>query len=840
MVIFSYLFTFCISVFSKRSLYTLLAIFLSGVTSVAYSQEFAPDKPSDVRIIVDISGSMKKNDPENLRLPAVDMLTKLLPDGSKAGVWTFGQFINMLVKHREVDEAWKKSATAKSSGISSVGQYTNIGEALEKAAYDKNYSTKGQYQTHIILLTDGMVDIDRNPDVNDRERNRIINEILPEYQKAEFIIHTVSLSNKADKKLMDKLALSTGGQSAIANSADELMKIFLQIFNRAVPQEELPFEGNSFLTDSSIEEFTALIFREPNSPETTLFAPDKSEYTKDTQDKNVSWFRTDTYDLITVKQPLEGEWRVLADLEPQSRITVVSDLSLSVKSIASNLMVNDIVDLSLAFREENKIVDRAEFLDLLDINVTVNELGQSTSKDTWSKELSDGLVPGDGIYKAVLNQFKAVGEYEIIVDVDGKTFQRRSVQRVNVRTPFKVETQTNSKGGNTQFIIEVIPQSQSVDIAGTKVVAKLKPPAGSSLIKPFELTEDQLWRLSIDPKDEGVYRATIRITTRNASGELSDIIPEPIEFAFPVLDDIFKETTIEEPEPTVEIEKIEPAKEEPIEAISTEEAPEAPATKPEESDTPEDSNNMMQWILYGVIGLVNLVIIGVIFFLYRKFVKPKKEEPEVDSDTDNEAPEPSEAMSELPMDEMVIDELDELEDDIDLAEQDSVEQAVSADDGLADLTPESLDDNIEDDDILSEDVLDDEPTEEVLSEIEEAAENVVEDTAGPNEGVLDSLDMDLETESVDEVELETPPQENADDSESVDEADEISNDFTTELLEDDEDTKDDDALNDMLNLEDDDTASESPMDGIIDEEPEFDLDDFAPDQLDAQDSEKKE
>ncbi len=818
------------SVFSKRSVYTLLAVFLLSLTSTVYSQEFAPEKPSDVRIIVDISGSMKKNDPENLRLPAVDMLTKLLPDGSKAGVWTFGQFINMLVKHREVDEAWKKSATAKSSGISSVGQYTNIGEALEKAAYDKNYSTKGQYQTHIILLTDGMVDIDHDPSINDRERNRIINEVLPEYKKAGFIIHTVSLSDKADKKLMNKLALDTGGQSAIANSADELMKIFLQIFNRAVPQEELPFEGNSFLTDSSIEEFTALIFREPNSPETTLFAPDKSEYTKDTQDKSVSWFRTDTYDLITVKQPLEGEWRVLADLEPQSRITVVSDLSLSVKSIASNLMINDIVDLSLVFREENKIVDRAEFLELLGINVTVNKLEteQGDSKSTWSKELSGGLVPGDGIYKAVLNQFKAVGEYEVVVDVDGKTFQRRSVQRVNVRTPFKIETQSNSKEGDTQFIIEVIPQSQSVDIAGTKVVAKLKPPAGSSLIKPFELTEDQLWRLSINPKDEGIYRATIRITTKNANGELNDIIPDPVEFSFPVIDDVFKQVKTEEPEPIVEI-----AKAEPVEEIVKEETVVEELEEPQKSDVSKDKSNMMQWILYGIIGLVNLIIIGVIFFLYRKFVKPKKEEPEVDNDTGSEASEASDTVNELPMDEMVIDELDELEDDIDLAEEGSVEQAVSAEDGLADLAPESLDDTIEVDDELSVD----EPTEELLNEevvASEESEGVSDDVLADIEAELDSLDMDAEA---DPAPISEKASEEAEPANSVDE---IPDDFQTELLEDDEDISDDDALNDMLNLEDDESASETPVDDIIDEEPEFDLDDFAPDQLDAEDSEKKE
>ena len=87
-------------------------------------------KPSDVRIIVDISGSMQKNDPDNLRQPAVRLITNLLPGDSKAGVWTFAQFVNMLVPHKPTTDAWKSMARSESSKINSVGLRTNIGGAL--------------------------------------------------------------------------------------------------------------------------------------------------------------------------------------------------------------------------------------------------------------------------------------------------------------------------------------------------------------------------------------------------------------------------------------------------------------------------------------------------------------------------------------------------------------------------------------------------------------------------------------------------------------------------------------------------------------------------------------
>src|SRR5690606_39875363 len=51
----------------------------------------------EVRLLVDISGSMKQNDPNNLRRPALNLVARLLPDGSRAGVWTFGRMVNPLI-----------------------------------------------------------------------------------------------------------------------------------------------------------------------------------------------------------------------------------------------------------------------------------------------------------------------------------------------------------------------------------------------------------------------------------------------------------------------------------------------------------------------------------------------------------------------------------------------------------------------------------------------------------------------------------------------------------------------------------------------------------------------
>ncbi len=145
-----------------RPLYLLLLLVALVPANVARAQDEARTLPADVRVIIDISGSMKKTDPQNLRKPAVDLIVRLLPDDSKAGIWTFGQSVNMLVPHRVVDQAWRTEGSKKAAAINSVAMFTNIGAALEKAT-DDSAAPARDYRRNVILLTDGVVDINQKP-----------------------------------------------------------------------------------------------------------------------------------------------------------------------------------------------------------------------------------------------------------------------------------------------------------------------------------------------------------------------------------------------------------------------------------------------------------------------------------------------------------------------------------------------------------------------------------------------------------------------------------------------------------------------------------------------------
>jgi len=336
---------------------TLIAAFAGMVQAQdqVQSQAERADSPQlpgavDVRIIVDISGSMKQNDPQNLRRPALRLLARLLPDGATSGVWTFGQYVNMLVPHREVNDAWRDMAIAQSDAINSVAMRTNLGAAIETAS--DGYFTGGVLSnTHFIVLTDGMVDISRNPSANKAEANRILDTLVPPLKQQGARFHAVALSAEADTEFLRKLASESNGSFHVAENADDLSRAFLDAFNAAVPQEQTPIDDDGFMVDAGVSEYTALIFWGDNETSgnrtLALKAPGLDAATLQQHPDNIRWAREPGYDLITVTDPVAGRWSLDGQLGEGSRVSVVSDLRMIVSPIPGTFTVEGASSLEL-------------------------------------------------------------------------------------------------------------------------------------------------------------------------------------------------------------------------------------------------------------------------------------------------------------------------------------------------------------------------------------------------------------------------------------------------------------------------------------------------------------
>src|SRR5690606_1041845 len=104
---------------SRLSLIVLVAAAFC-VPGIQAAEQPSNVAPAEVRWLVELSGSMRQHDPHHVRRPALRLVARMLPDGARAGVWTFGRLVHALVPLAPVDGAWRQRA------VSQVGQIRSV------------------------------------------------------------------------------------------------------------------------------------------------------------------------------------------------------------------------------------------------------------------------------------------------------------------------------------------------------------------------------------------------------------------------------------------------------------------------------------------------------------------------------------------------------------------------------------------------------------------------------------------------------------------------------------------------------------------------------------------
>jgi len=509
----------------------LWALFYGAQTVFAEEKTAAPP---DLRVLIDVSGSMKKTDPNNLRVPAVKLLLNLAQDGSQLGIWMFDQGVKSLVPLGKVTADWKKTAAGKVDAIHSRGLFTGIGAALEAAARGQIKPDPAWDRT-IVLLSDGMVDIAKNPAVNERERKRILDEIVPKLKAGGFRIRTVALSDQADQSFLRSLALNTGGSFVIARNADELLKAFVTTADKVNLPEQVPIEGDTFAIDESVKEFTALIFRKAGGKPTELVAPDGLRFSMSKASRNVSWFADQRYDLITVYNPVPGKWKVAGDLDPSNRVTVVSDLQLEVEGLPDSVLEGEKITMRMHLAEHGRGIANPNFLELMDITFSQ----QTASGETFEGKLShnaDGTsnVPADGIYSARLGRTLLAGDHTFTLLVDGKTFKRKKQYNMTVyRDVLDVKTEYRDENGQVVQLLVAEPRGGMVKAESLQLAAKITDPNGKETLQPVKQRDDGRWQVDVLPFGaQGVYQVALTVKGTSLSGRQFEMLqgPYPVDY----------------------------------------------------------------------------------------------------------------------------------------------------------------------------------------------------------------------------------------------------------------------------------------------------------------------
>lgn len=521
---------------------TRLTVALIGLLLIAVPA-LASAAPVDVRILVDVSGSMKANDPANLRVPAVRLVAELMPRDAVAGVWLFSEDAETLIPATTVDGDWKKRALKALDRIHSRGQFTNIEAALTAASTDWQIAPTDGGERHIILLTDGMVDVAKQAELSTASRERILSAQLARLKALGARVHTIALSENSDQELLTQLAATTEGWAEEVADASSLQRVFLHMFEQATKPDSIPLLDNRFEVDASISEMTLLVFRGVDEPPLRLVNPAGKNQEQAAHGDNVSWLSENGYDLVTVSTPLTGTWQINTQPDPDNRVMIVTDLKLAIEDVPAYIMSEEVLSVHARITEQGKAIERPDFLQLISAEMTVATVGSSgLGGEAMSLDPARAAFVGERVVDW------PAGDYELLVRVDGGTFKRQQRTKIRIHgAPFAFAGKLGADGQT--IAVDVSAAAELVDIASLSGIVLVERPDESTEVFDLPAFDGSRSRLEIAAPVNGPYQLEPRVFGQTLSGRFLSVKASPIAAEVTAGTDIATAPAAPTPEP---------------------------------------------------------------------------------------------------------------------------------------------------------------------------------------------------------------------------------------------------------------------------------------------------
>jgi murein DD-endopeptidase MepM/ murein hydrolase activator NlpD len=281
-------------------------------------------------LILDSSGSMSWNDPNDTRKDYAKRFINFAREGDYIGIVDFDEDAVILANLTKIlTNDQREELKLAIDRIDSQGS-TNIEDGLWKGLQVLGQGEAGNIKV-AILLTDG------------EHNTGPIGDAIKQYTQRGIRLYTIALTGEADEALLRSYAEQTGGRYLKAPTAAELGQIWQEIIGAAIG--ERPILTASFTmkqgdmreqpipVDSAQEVLVAGITWPGSNVKLTLIRPDGSAVDPNT-DTTVEYNRGSDFEIYRVHSPAAGQWtaRIEAieapDTGTQVKLTVATTTSL--------------------------------------------------------------------------------------------------------------------------------------------------------------------------------------------------------------------------------------------------------------------------------------------------------------------------------------------------------------------------------------------------------------------------------------------------------------------------------------------------------------------------------
>jgi len=182
----------------------------------------------DVVLVLDNSGSMKKNDPDFLVKQAVTEFIRSQDNATRVAIVIFDQEIQLALPLTEASLDQRETILSSIDLIDYRGQLTDSPAGIERALYELKLNGRENARKFIIFMTDGIVDTgDANRDLE--KAQWLKGSLAPDAADSGIRIFAVAFTDAADFQLIQSIAQITDGEYYRALAAEDLKRAFEHI-----------------------------------------------------------------------------------------------------------------------------------------------------------------------------------------------------------------------------------------------------------------------------------------------------------------------------------------------------------------------------------------------------------------------------------------------------------------------------------------------------------------------------------------------------------------------------------------------------------------------------------
>jgi hypothetical protein len=467
----------------------------------------------DVRLVIDVSGSMKTGDPEYLREDVLNDLVEMLPPGSRAGVWTFGRMANMVVPHGVIDAGWRRAARAARSRIGSVALRTNLGDALAKAAWDAN-DVSDEWDRHIVLVTDGRVDLADDPSANDTQRRSIAADLLPRLRAANIRLDCLALSDDADFEFLKQLASATNGYAGRADTVTAVKDYLARAIGTSVASPDEVAVGSFAMAEGAAE---VTVFAEGTGGAFVLMTPTGERLDAQTSAVGVRRHDGDGVSLMTLSEPASGQWRFSP---ATAHVQVFSRLGIDIRADETA----EAPSLVVAVTDAGAPIDAPPLNALLAVEAELKTL-YGTEPLTVTARAGGPLA-----YDVSLGSSPLTADDEVTVRVVGETFERTRAYTERVAHPIDADFR-DAGDGNAGAMVHV--NIADMDPASLRVLGTTRVASGRVKLVVGAKQPDGAWLVAIPGLDKKVD-VRLKMLFNSLNRKEIEVESDPISLELPL------------------------------------------------------------------------------------------------------------------------------------------------------------------------------------------------------------------------------------------------------------------------------------------------------------------